>query len=49
MGIVIEVDRREREGEILEALRAKEDIVVEERHLSIGDYRINNHQKYISL
>jgi len=49
MGVVIEVDHRERDGKILEVLRAKEGVVVEEKHLSVGDYRINNHQKHISL
>ena len=43
MGIVIEVDRRERDVGIIEVLRAKEGVVVEERCLSIGDYLINKH------
>ncbi len=41
MGIIIEVDHRERDVGIIEALRAHEDIVVEEKCLSIGDYLIN--------
>lgn len=49
MGIVIEVDYRERDVGVLEVLRGEEGVVVEETHLSIGDYRINNHRKHISL
>lgn len=41
MGIGIEVDHRERDVGIIEVLRAKEGIVVEEKCLSIGDYLIN--------
>ncbi|MFO0795785.1 MAG: ERCC4 domain-containing protein [Candidatus Brocadiaceae bacterium] len=41
MGIFIEVDHCEREIGIIEVLRAREDIVVEEKYLSIGDYLIN--------
>ena len=43
MGIIIEVDHRERGVGIIEALRDHEDIVVEEKCLSIGDYLINKH------
>lgn len=49
MGIIIEVDCRERDVGILEVLRSAEGVVVEETHLSVGDYRISNHQKHISL
>ncbi|MDN3513468.1 MAG: hypothetical protein NG747_03600 [Candidatus Brocadia sp.] len=41
MGIIIEVDYRERNAGIIEILRAKEDIIVEEKKLSMGDYLIN--------
>lgn len=41
MSIIVEVDHRERDAGVLEALCAKEDIVVEEKKLSMGDYLIN--------
>ncbi|MBE7444436.1 MAG: hypothetical protein HS132_04045 [Planctomycetia bacterium] len=41
MGIIIEVDHREKDVGIIEALRAHENIVVEEKCLSFGDYLIN--------
>lgn len=43
MGIIVEVDHRERDVGIIEILRAKEGVVVEEKCLSIGDYLINKH------
>lgn len=49
MEIFIEVDYREKDVGILEVLGNAEGLVVEETHLPIGDYRISNHQKHISL
>ena len=43
MGIVIEVDYRERDVGVLEVLRGGEGVVVEKTHLPIGEYRISNH------
>lgn len=43
MEIFIEVDYREKDVGILEVLGNAEGLVVEETHLPIGDYRINNH------
>ena len=41
MGIVIEIDHRERNAGIIEILRAKDGFVVEEKNLSVGDYFVN--------
>ncbi len=41
MGIVIEIDHRERNAGVFEILHAKEGFVVEEKRLSIGDYFVN--------
>ncbi len=41
MSITIEIDDRERAAGIKEILYAKEDIIIEERRLFIGDYLIN--------
>ncbi len=43
MGIIIEIDDRERSSGIKEVLCAREDIIIEERRLLIGDYLINKH------
>ena len=43
MDIRIEVDYRERPSGILEVLRNRNEVVVEEKKLSIGDYLINGH------
>lgn len=43
MSITIEIDDRERSAGIKEILYAKEDIIIEERRLFIGDYLINKH------
>jgi DNA excision repair protein ERCC-4 len=43
MNVKIEVDYRERPSGILEVLRNRSEVVVEEKKLSIGDYRINGH------
>ncbi len=43
MDIKIEVDYREKPSGILNVLRNRDGIVVEERKLSLGDYRINGH------
>ena len=41
MNIFIEIDYRERDSKIIEILRAKKNITVEEKKLFIGDYLIN--------
>lgn len=41
MGIVIEIDHRERDAGIKELLLARDGVLVEERRLSVGDYFIN--------
>ncbi len=41
MSIVIEVDYRERDSGVVDILRAKRDVVVEEKRLLIGDYLVN--------
>ena len=41
MNILIEIDYRERDSKIIEILRAKKNITVEEKKLFIGDYLIN--------
>ncbi|HHT9116035.1 MAG: hypothetical protein HY607_03710 [Planctomycetes bacterium] len=43
MNILIEIDYRERNAGIIEILRTKENVVVEEKRLFIGDYLINKH------
>lgn len=43
MNIKIEVDYRERPSGILNILRNRDGVVVEEKRLSLGDYRINGH------
>ena len=43
MNIFIEIDYRERDSKIIEILRAKKNITVEEKKLFIGDYLINKH------
>ena len=43
MNILIEIDYRERNAGIIEVLRTKENVVVEEKRLFIGDYLINKH------
>ncbi len=43
MNIFIEIDYRERDSGIIEILRAKENIIAEEKRLFIGDYFINRH------
>src|SRR5574340_690163 len=43
MSILIEIDHREKDAGIIEILRAKEGIAVEEKRLSTGDYLINKH------
>ena len=43
MNIFIEIDYRERNAGIIEVLRTKENVVVEEKRLFIGDYLINKH------
>lgn len=43
MNILIEIDYRERDSKIIEILRAKKNINVEEKKLFIGDYLINRH------
>lgn len=43
MDIRIEVDYRERPSGILEVLRNRSEVIVEEKRLSIGDYRMNGH------
>ncbi|MBI2471714.1 MAG: hypothetical protein HYV59_10800 [Planctomycetes bacterium] len=43
MNIFIEIDYRERDSGITEILRAKENIIAEEKRLFIGDYLINRH------
>lgn len=41
MGIIIEIDDRERSAGIKEILCAREDIIIEEKRLLTGDYLIN--------
>lgn len=41
MGMKIEVDYREKPSGILNILRNRSEVIVEEKRLSIGDYRIN--------
>ncbi|ODS32969.1 MAG: hypothetical protein SCARUB_01908 [Candidatus Scalindua rubra] len=43
MDIKIEVDYREKPSGILEVLRNKSGVIVEEKRLSLGDYLINGH------
>ncbi len=43
MNVRIEVDYRERPSGILEVLRNRNDVIVEEKKLSLGDYHINGH------
>jgi DNA excision repair protein ERCC-4 len=43
MNVKIEVDYREKPSGILEVLQNKNGVKVEEKRLSLGDYRINNH------
>jgi len=43
VNIFIEIDYRERDSKIIEILRAKKNINVEEKKLFIGDYLINKH------
>lgn len=43
MSIVIDIDYRERDSGIAGILRAKENFIVEEKKLSIGDFLINKH------
>ena len=43
MNIFVEIDYRERDSGIIEILRAKKNISVEEKKLFIGDYLINRH------
>jgi DNA excision repair protein ERCC-4 len=43
MKVKIEVDYRERHSGILETLRSRNIVIVEEKKLSLGDYRINSH------
>ena len=43
MNIFIEIDYRERDSKIIEILRAKKNITVEEKKMFIGDYLINKH------
>ena len=43
MNSFIEIDYRERDSRIIEILRAKKNITVEEKKLFIGDYLINKH------
>ena len=43
MNIFIEIDYRERNAGIVEVLRTKENVVVEEKRLFIGNYLINKH------
>lgn len=43
MNVRIEVDYREKPSGILEVLRNGNGVNVEEKRLSLGDYRINNH------
>lgn len=43
MGMKIEVDYREKLSGIADILRNRSEVIVEEKKLSIGDYRINGH------
>ena len=43
MNVRIEVDYRERSSGILEVLRNRSEVIVEEKKLSLGDYHINGH------
>lgn len=43
MSVRIEVDYREKPSGILEILRNRNDVIVEEKKLSFGDYLINGH------
>lgn len=45
MNVKIEVDYREKPSGILEVLRNRSEIIVEEKRLSIGDYLINGHYR----
>lgn len=43
MDIRIEVDYREKPSGLLEVLRNRDEVTVEEKKLSVGDYLINGH------
>ncbi|MFQ5715358.1 MAG: ERCC4 domain-containing protein [Candidatus Scalinduaceae bacterium] len=43
MNVKIEVDYREKPSGILNVLRDRNGVIVEEKRLSLGDYRINGH------
>ena len=43
MNVKIEVDYREKPSGILNVLQSRDGVVVEEKRLSLGDYRINGH------
>lgn len=43
MDVKIEVDYREKPSGIIDILRSRNGIRVEEKRLSVGDYRINDH------